>query len=396
MTGFFTILSFSLAALSVTNAAQILSVPKGAEVVPNGYIVVMKDDTSQQDFSSHRVWISSIHHNMTRRGLDGAGVKQTYDFDHLRGYSGIFDEDTIKDISNDPKVAFVEPDAIISQHVVVQQRKAPWGLSRLSNRRGGRNYVFDSSAGSGVWAYVVDSGVDIRHSEFQDRAVWGSNLVDNKNSDGTGHGTHVAGTIAGKTYGIAKKAKVVAVKVLNSEGKGPTSGIIAGINWSIRHARKHGMLQKSVLNMSLGGTYSAGLNHATAQAIKAGMFVSVSAGNDNINSNGNSPASERSVCTIAASTENDGKASFSNWGPAVDLYAPGHNILSARPGGGSQTMSGTSMAAPHAAGVAAYLIAKEGIPGNRACLRLKQLSQPTIRNPGPDTTSRLLYNGSGR
>lgn len=104
MTGFFTFLSFSLAALSVTNAAHILSVPKGAEVVPNGYIVVMKDDTSQQDFSSHRVWISSIHHNKTRRGLDGAGVKQTYDFDHLRGYSGIFDEDTIKDISNDPKV----------------------------------------------------------------------------------------------------------------------------------------------------------------------------------------------------------------------------------------------------------------------------------------------------
>lgn len=192
------------------------------------------------------------------------------------------------------KVAFVEPDAIISQHVVVQQRKAPWGLSRLSNRRGGRNYVFDSSAGSGVWAYVVDSGVDIRHSEFQGRAVWGSNLVDNKNSDGTGHGTHVAGTIAGKTYGIAKKAKVVAVKVLNSEGKGPTSGIIAGINWSIRHARKHGMLQKSVLNMSLGGTYSAGLNHATAQAIKAGMFVSVSAGNDNVSDH--SLRRERYIC----------------------------------------------------------------------------------------------------
>ncbi|KAM5462371.1 Secreted subtilisin-like serine protease sub5 [Microsporum audouinii] len=394
--GFLTVLYLSLAALSVTYAAQIMSAPKGAEVVPNSYIVVMKDDTSKQDFASHRVWVSGIHHNITRRGLDGEGVKQTYDFDNLRGYSGIFDKDTIKDISNDPKVAFVEPDAIISQHVVVQQRKAPWGLSRLSNRKGGRNYVFDSTAGAGVWAYVVDSGVDIRHSEFRGRAVWGSNQVDNQNSDGTGHGTHVAGTIAGKTYGIAKKAKVIAVKVLNSEGKGPTSGIIAGINWSINNARQNGMLHKSVINMSLGGSYSAGLNHATAQAIKAGIFVSVSAGNDNINSNNNSPASEKSVCTIAASMEDDSKASFSNWGPAVDLYAPGHNILSARPGGGSQVMSGTSMAAPHACGVAAYLIAKEGIPGSRACLRLKQLSQPTIRNPGPDTTRRLLYNGSGR
>ncbi|KAK2812078.1 Secreted subtilisin-like serine protease sub5, partial [Arthroderma sp. PD_2] len=293
-------------------------------------------------------------------------------------------------------VAFVEPDAIIRQHTIVQQRKAPWGLGRLSNRRGGRNYVFDSSAGSGVWAYVVDSGVDIRHPEFQGRAVWGTNTVDNTYSDGTGHGTHVAGTIGGKTYGIAKKAKVVAVKVLDSEGKGPTSGIIAGINWSIKHARQHGMLHKSVLNMSLGGGYSAGLNHVTASAVKAGMFVSVSAGNDNINSLNNSPASEKTVCTIAASTIDDGKASFSNWGPAVDLYAPGQNILSARPGGGSQTMSGTSMASPHAAGVAAYIIAKEGIPGSRVCLRLKQLSRPTIRNAGPDTTSRLLYNGSGR
>lgn len=112
--GFLTVLYLSLAALSVTYAAQIMSAPKGAEVVPNSYIVVMKDDTSKQDFASHRVWVSGIHHNITRRGLDGEGVKQTYDFDNLRGYSGIFDKDTIKDISNDPKVYFPFISAVVS------------------------------------------------------------------------------------------------------------------------------------------------------------------------------------------------------------------------------------------------------------------------------------------
>nr|AJD23189.1 subtilisin-like protease 1 [Onygena corvina] len=398
-------ISISLAAVSAVNAAQILSMPPKAHTIPNSYIVVMKDGTTDDDFKNHESWLQATHtHNLTRRAtVQNAGMKRKYNFTKMKGYSGIFDEATIKDIAKDPKVMFIEPDTIVTVKGRTEQRLVPsWGLARISNERpGSRSYVYDSSAGEGITLYSVDTGVDVNHADFEGRAIWGSNQVnDGDDSDGTGHGTHTSGTMVGKKYGIAKRAKLVAVKVLGSDGSGPTSAIIGGINWSVQHARRNGGLSKAVMNMSLGGDSSSALNRAAAQAVSSGMFLAVAAGNENSDAHGSSPASEPSVCTVASSAENDSRSSFSNWGPDIDLFAPGSNIISAKPGGGSQGMSGTSMAAPHVAGLAAYVMAIEGISGGRVCDRLKELGKAVITNPGQGTRTKILINnmnvGSGR
>ncbi|EGD93553.1 serine proteinase [Trichophyton tonsurans CBS 112818] len=397
--GVFRFISISLAAVSAANAAQILSMPH-AQTVPHSYIVMMKDDTSDDDFNHHQSWLQSTHtHNITRRAtIQNAGMRHKYNFRKMKGYSGIFDEETIKDIAKDPKVMFVEPDTIISVNGKVEQSNVPsWGLARISNSQPGANsYVYDSSAGEGITVYSVDTGVDINHEDFEGRAIWGSNQVnDGDDRDGSGHGTHTSGTMVGKEFGIAKKAKLVAVKVLGNDGSGPTSGIVAGINWCVEHARQNGGTDKAVMNMSLGGSSSSALNRAAAQAVEQGMFLSVAAGNENQDARSSSPASEPSVCTVGSSAEDDSRSSFSNWGPALDLFAPGSNIISARPGGGSQSMSGTSMAAPHVAGLAAYLMALEGISGGAVCDRLKELGSSSITDVGPGTPTNVLISNGG-
>ncbi|KAF3480420.1 serine proteinase [Arthroderma uncinatum] len=400
--GVFRFISISLAAVSAANAAQILSMSH-AQTVPNSYIVVMKDDTSDDDFVHHQSWLQSTHtHNVTRRAtVQNAGMRHKYTFNKMKGYSGVFDEDTINDIAKDPKVMFVEKDSIVSVHgqPVEQKNVESWGLARISHGQPGANsYVYDSSAGEGMTVYSVDTGVDVNHEDFEGRAIWGSNQVnDGDNRDGSGHGTHTSGTMVGKKFGIAKKAKLVAVKVLGNDGSGPTSGIVAGINWSVEHARKNGGLDKAVMNMSLGGSSSSALNRAAAQAVQDGMFLAVAAGNDNTDANGSSPASEPTVCTVGSSAEDDSRSSFSNWGPDIDIFAPGSNIISAKPGGGSQSMSGTSMAAPHVAGLAAYIMALEGISGGAVCDRLKELGKAVVSDPGPGTqTNTLIFNNAGK
>ncbi|EEP80328.1 hypothetical protein UREG_05170 [Uncinocarpus reesii 1704] len=385
-----------LAAASLANAAEIFSAERDA--IPNQYIVVMKDEVSSQSFGSHRAWVADMHHsNLEKRALVGHGIKKTFEFENMKGYSGVFDEETIKEISENPDVAFIEEDQVVKIADIIEQPNAPtWGLGRVSNRQVGINdYFYDRSAGAGIWAYDVDTGVDIRHPDFEGRAVWGSNHVDRSNTDGHGHGTHVGGTIGSRTYGVAKRARIIAVKVLDSRGSGSNSGVIAGIDWSVNHARQNNMQTRSVMNLSLGGGRSAASNMAVANAQRAGLHVAVAAGNDNRDASNSSPASEPTVCTVASSDIRDNKSSFSNWGSLIDIYAPGSSITSLAPGGRTRVLSGTSMAAPHVAGVGAYIMALENIPGNRVCDRLKQLSHAAIRNPGSRTTNRLLYNGSG-
>lgn len=173
---------------------------------------------------------------------------------------------------------------VVRLSAIIEQRNVPsWGLARVSSPDpANRNYRYDDSAGDGVTAYVVDTGVDISHPDFEGRATWGSNQVDNVNRDEHGHGTHVGGTIAGRTFGVAKRARPVAVKVLNGQGQGSISGIIAGIDWSVNHARQNGILRRSTMNMSLGGARTASLNTAARRAAEAGIFVAVAAGNDGV------------------------------------------------------------------------------------------------------------------
>lgn len=314
---------------------------------------------------------------------------------------------------------YIEPDMIVNATANVVQSSVPsWGLARISSKTSGAtNYVYDSTAGQGVVIYGIDTGIEISHSDFGGRATWGTNTVDNSNTDGNGHGTHTASTAAGTKYGVAKKASLVAVKVLGADGSGTNSGVIAGMDWAVKDAKSRGVTGKAVAIMSLGGEYSKAMNDAAANVVKSGIFLSVAAGNEAENASNSSPASASEVCTIAASTSTDGSASFTNYGSlgksstcpsfekflyskqrtdsttTVDLYAPGQSITAAYPGGGSKTLSGTSMAAPHAAGVAAYLIALEGVSAGNACARLVQLATSSITRAPSGTTSKLLYNG---
>nr|Q9Y749.1 RecName: Full=Subtilisin-like serine protease Pen c 1; AltName: Full=Alkaline serine protease; AltName: Allergen=Pen c 1; Flags: Precursor [Penicillium citrinum]AAD25926.1 Pen c 1 [Penicillium citrinum] len=393
--GFLKVLATSLATLAVVDAGTLLTASNTDAVIPSSYIVVMNDDVSTAEFNTHREWATNVHARLSRRKNGETGPGKHFEINGLKGYTASFDESTAKDIANDPAVKYIEPDMIVNATANVVQSNVPsWGLARISSKRTGTtSYTYDSTAGEGVVFYGVDTGIDISHSDFGGRAKWGTNVVDNDNTDGNGHGTHTASTAAGSKYGVAKKATLVAVKVLGADGSGTNSGVISGMDWAVKDAKSRGANGKYVMNMSLGGEFSKAVNDAAANVVKSGIFLSVAAGNEAENASNSSPASAAEVCTIAASTSTDGSASFTNFGSVVDLYAPGQSITAAYPGGGSKTLSGTSMAAPHVAGVAAYLMALEGVSAGNACARIVQLATSSISRAPSGTTSKLLYNG---
>lgn len=227
---------------------------------------------------------------------------------------------------------------------------ASWGLDRIDQR----NLPLDGQftvhgTGAGATAYILDTGIDYGHSEFGGRAVPGyDGIGDGRNgADCQGHGTHVAGTVGGATYGVARQATLVSVRVLDCQGNGTLAGIIAGMDWVAQHAH-----QPAVVNASLGGSYSPALNEAADALSDSGVLPVVAAGNETQDACNVSPASAPRVLTVGATTQTDGVATFSNYGPCVSLFAPGQDIVSAKLGGGSVAKSGTSMASPHAAGVA--------------------------------------------
>ncbi|KAK2859928.1 subtilisin-like serine protease, partial [Arthroderma sp. PD_2] len=226
-------LPLALAALSTVNGAQILEAGPGAQTIPDKYIVVMKDHMSHEAFDSHTTWVDRTYRRRPmRRGSKAqamGGMQHTYKFGTgFMAYSGHFDEAMIKDIANNEDVKFIERDTVVKASTIIQQDNVPsWGLARVGSKEaGGTTYYYDDTAGEGTTAYVIDTGTDINHGEFGGRAVWGNNFADDRDEDCNGHGTHVSGTVAGTTFGIAKKAKIVAVKVLDCEGSGSNSGVI--------------------------------------------------------------------------------------------------------------------------------------------------------------------------
>jgi subtilisin family serine protease len=221
-------------------------------------------------------------------------------------------------------------------------------------------YTYPDSAGAGIDAYVIDTGVLSTHPDFQGRAVFGADFTREGNGDGNGHGTHCAGTVGATTYGVAKKVNVVGVRVLGSNGSGSFSNVIAGIEWAARQAatknRAAGKIV-SVANMSLGGGASQAVDDAVKAATDAGLVMAVAAGNSRGDACRLSPARAPSAITVAASDINDNLATFSEKGPCVDIIAPGVNVLSTWNNGGTRSISGTSMAAPHVAGIVALALA---------------------------------------
>lgn len=247
----------------------------------------------------------------------------------------------LKTLRRDPNIAAIEQDQVV--RIDTTQKSPTWGLDRIDERTLPLSHSYTyKHTGSGVDAYVIDTGIDTSLSQFGGRATMAYGA-----KDCNGHGTHVAGIIGSKSYGVAKSVRLHGVRVLDCNGEGTTSDVIAGIDYVIKH---HGA--RSVANLSLGGAKSAALNAAVTKLSKSGVFVAVAAGNDNADACNESPASAASVEAVAASASNDTRASFSDYGTCVDIYAPGVNIKSTYLGG-TAYLSGTSMASPFVAGVAA-------------------------------------------
>lgn len=294
-------------------------------------------------------------------------------------------------------VEYVEQVVNVRSQALVGQNNAPWGLARISNRNPYTSqYVFDNSAGAGTTAYIIDTGIYTSHNDFGGRASFGANFIDNQNTDCQGHGTHVAGTVGGNTYGVAKRANLVGVKVLDCNGDGNSRTVVAGIQYAAQQAQGN---NRAVATLSLGGPFSRAINDAAAAAVRSGLFMAVASGNEGVNAENSSPASEPTVCTVGATDIYDRFASFSNFGSVVDILAPGVDILSAYIGSQSAStyLSGTSMATPHVAGLAAYLLALETPRAPVAlCDRIKSLSTKNAVSGlgGRNTVNNLAYNGA--
>ncbi|MGW6824166.1 S8 family peptidase [Streptomyces sp. NPDC055005] len=280
----------------------------------------------------------------------------------INGFAAPLDTLQLDIVRANPGVKAVEQDVKVMappRPVTVPGTRAPsrsWGLDRIDQRewdkadgRGDGQFTPQGN-GAGVTAYILDTGIDYAHDEFGGRATFGFDAVGDgrQGNDCNGHGTHVAGTVAGKTYGVARKADLVSVRVLDCEGRGSYSGMIAGFDWVLKNAR-----QPAVLNGSLGGDRSVTLNNAATALSDAGVLPVVAAGNDSKDACQVSPASADRVYTVGASNRWDEETSFSNYGTCLEIYAPGEDIVSAKLGGGAVSLNGTSMASPHAAGVAA-------------------------------------------
>ncbi|WP_328906549.1 S8 family peptidase [Streptomyces sp. NBC_00234] len=274
-----------------------------------------------------------------------------------------------------------------------QDNPPSWGLDRIDQAEtaGDKAYTYPDAAGEGVTAYVIDTGVRVTHSDFEGRATSGFDAVDNDDNadDGNGHGTHVAGTIAGAAHGVAKKAKIVAVRVLDDSGSGTTEQVVAGIDWVT--ANHQG---PSVANMSLGGSADPALDAAVQKAIAAGVTFGVAAGNESSDAGEGSPSRVPEAITVASSTVDDEQSSFSNFGSVVDIYAPGSDITSAwnDSDDGTKTISGTSMATPHVVGAAAVYLAghQDATPEQVATALTEGATPDAISNATQGTANKLL------
>jgi len=337
-----------MALLGAAAAAPLLK-PEGPEVptIPDEYIVVLHKGMMKKKVANHHTWLNTI---------DGIRVDHVYSIGTFHGYAGKFTEEALQMILERPDVAYVEPNGYA--HIVDTQTSPPsYGQDRVDQRNLPLNqkYIYHNSSGSGVDAYVIDTGIYVSHNDFEGRAIWGNNFVgDGRNDDCNGHGTHVSGTIAGKKFGLTKSSNLIAVKVLGCGGSGAWSGVIAGLDWvTQRHLAS--ATKRSVANMSLGGSKIQSVNDATTASVNAGVSHAVAAGNNAGNACNYSPASTPEAVTVGATDSADRVASYSNHGNCLDIWAPGSNILSCWIGNpdATATLSGTSMASPHIAGAIA-------------------------------------------
>jgi subtilisin family serine protease len=362
-------------------AAAPATTAQSAEVA--AYIVVLDDSVDA--------------HAVAAEHADRFGISLGYVYEHaLKGYSGLISVDAISALAGDGRVVSIELDAPMTASTT--QTGATWGLDRIDQRARPLNGSFTYfNTGAGVKAYIIDTGIRFAHSQFGGRAINGYDAIDGGNADDcNGHGTHVAGTTGGSTYGVAKGVTLVAVRVLDCGGSGSTSGVIAGVNWVTGN---HPAGAPAIANMSLGGGASSALDTAVRNSILDGVSYAVAAGNGNAagvqqNACNSSPARVAEAMTISATDSTDKKASWANYGNCVDWFAPGVGITSSwyTSNTATNTISGTSMATPHTAGVAALYL--QGNPGaSPATVRTALFNQTTksVVTSSSTTNNHLLF-----
>ncbi|MBB2945885.1 subtilisin family serine protease [Actinoplanes lutulentus] len=382
---------FGLAApASAAPAAAELGVITGAGVegaVPGSYIVVLKPGSA----AAGRVPSASQELVREYGGTVGANYLST-----VRGFQLHATAFQAARLAADESVQYVEQDATISSTAVpsAQAEQVTWGLDRIDQRTAKLSKSYRYTSAAGVTAYVIDTGVRVSHQEFGGRASNGWDFVDNDKTanDCNGHGTHVAGTIGGATYGVAKDIDLVALKVLGCDGSGKFSDFIAAVDWVTANAKL-----PAVANMSLGGPVSKTLDAAVNRSIAKGVTYAIAGGNENKNACKSSPGGTPDAITVGAVDKFDKRASFSNYGTCLDLFAPGVDIQSAGKGSNSavKTMSGTSMASPHVAGAAALVLAEHPAwtPRQVRDDLVANAGSGLVRSPGSGSPNKLLYTG---
>ncbi|WP_063765619.1 S8 family peptidase [Herbidospora cretacea] len=351
--------------------------------IPGSYIVVLKPTADVRAQSRDLA------------AENGGQVKNVYNR-AIKGFSINATAKEARALAADPDVAYVEQDAVVT--IDAEQANPPsWGLDRIDQRALPLNsrYTY-TGTGAGVTAYIIDTGILTTHQDFGGRAVSGKDFVSNDNdaTDCNGHGTHVAGTVGGTAYGVAKQVKLVGVRVLDCAGRGSNSGVIAGIDWVTANAAK-----PAVANMSLGGSASTAVDTAVKNSIKSGVTYGLAAGNSSTNACSSSPSRVPEGITVGATAKNDARASYSNYGDCLDVFAPGTDITSAwyTSPTAKNTISGTSMATPHVVGAAALILSgtPTATPAQIRDTLVKNGVTGVVGNPGSGSPNVLLNTSGG-
>lgn len=366
----------------------------GHMYVKGEYIVVFKRGLADAKRKDHLSFIPE------------ASVMRKYEGSLFHGYAAKLSDEERRKVEQSPEVAYVEPNGIVwatseqegTCDFTMPMEDGVWGTIRTNNRENiipvvdpPWSYYEGAGEGIDVHSYVIDTGIDTAHPAFGGRALFGADFTGEGPGDGNGHGTHVAGTMIGLGYGICQHGQTSAVKVLNAQGSGTYANVIAGIQWTATDSQNPPRTGKGVANLSLGGGFSQAVSDAIEDVFSRGIICVVAAGNGNAAGNGVdactvSPAAAAHSISVGATTTLDAKTQWSNWGCCVDVYAPGANILSTLPNGGFASYSGTSMAAPHIAGITqAYW----GINPDEPTSRIKEdiIAQATTEADGAGITS---------